>query len=103
MAGPSRDGGVSHKKKLREGTMIETAEERDNYLLLRDGERWAVVERRAGKLYSLRDGKREGVQPGDQRALKALIDPDGWSDEIAARATLAEFATHRRQLAERIW
>ena len=83
--------------------MIDTVEERENYLLLREDERWAVVERRAGRLYALRDGWRDGVSPDDEAGLRRLIDPDGWGDEPAARATLAELVARRRQLAERIW
>ena len=39
---------------------MRIVEERENYALVEDGERWSVLERRAGKYYPLRDGARDG-------------------------------------------
>jgi hypothetical protein len=83
--------------------MIECVAARDNYLLLREGERYAVVERRAGKLYSLRDGRREPVEEGDEAALRRLIGEDGWSDEATARRVQQHLAERHDELAQRIW
>jgi hypothetical protein len=75
---------------------MRIVEERDNYLLLeRDGS-WAVVERRAGRFYPVRDGARAGA-----------ADPAGaaerWRDEATARRQLIELDERRRDLAERLW
>jgi hypothetical protein len=76
---------------------MRIVEERDNYLLIEAGGRWAVVERRAGRFYPMRDGARPGE--GADPAAAA----EEWSDELAARAKLHDVEQRRRDLAERLW
>jgi hypothetical protein len=83
--------------------MIERVATSDNYLLLKEGDRFAVVERRAGKLYSLRDGRREPAAEGDEAALRRLIGEDGWSDEATARQVQQQLAERHDELAQRVW
>jgi hypothetical protein len=77
---------------------MRIVEERDNYLLIESDGSWAVVERRAGRFYPMRDGARIGNGAADP--LGAAAD---WSDEIAARAKLRQLEQRRRDLAERLW
>ena len=82
--------------------MIRVVEERDHYLLIADGDRFAVVERRAGKLYPLRDGARDGVALDDPR-LPSLIARHEWCDEVEARRVLNELLNRQDRLANTIW
>jgi len=82
---------------------MREVETRDNYVLLEDRGRWAVVERRAGRYYALRDARRDGADPSDPAALRRIVGDDGWSEESAARAVLAEVAAEHDRLANRIW
>jgi hypothetical protein len=76
-------------------------EERDNYLLICDGGRYAVVERRRGLYYSLHaDGRREGVPLG---RLPSALPAKDWSELAVAARILEEVVERRRRLAENIW
>jgi hypothetical protein len=77
---------------------MRIVEERDNYLLIEAAGRWAVVERRAGRFYPMRDGARPAEGAADPAAAAA-----DWSDELAARAKLRDVEQRRRDLAERLW
>jgi hypothetical protein len=82
---------------------MREVETRDNYILLEDGGRWAVVERRAGLYYSMRDARRDGADPADPAALRRIVGDDGWSGEMEARGVLGEVAERHDRLANRIW
>lgn len=77
---------------------MRIVEECDNYVLVEAGGRWAVVERRAGRFYPVRDGPRDGRGAGDPAAAAA-----GWSDEASARKRLRALEERRRDLAECLW
>jgi hypothetical protein len=83
---------------MRRWLGMRVVEERDNYLLIEADGRWAVVERRAGRFFPVRDGAREGSGAGEPAAAA-----EDWSDEIAARAKLGDLEQRRRDLAERLW
>ena len=78
---------------------MRIVEERDNYALVEDGERWTVLERRAGKYYPLRDGARVGETAENLARLHGVE----WLDEARARTRLLEVSARRRDLAERLW
>jgi hypothetical protein len=78
---------------------MRIVEERDNYALVENGERWTVLERRAGKYYPLRDGAREGQAVANLARLQGVE----WLDEARARTRLVEVSARRRDLAERLW
>jgi hypothetical protein len=82
--------------------MIKVIEERENYMLVSDGARFAVVERRADKFYSLRSGPRRGVALTDA-GVRAIMRECGWCTEIKARQLLDEIVTRRQDLAEHLW
>lgn len=77
---------------------MRIVEERDNYVLVEAGGRWAVVERRAGRFYPVRDGPRDGGGTDDPAAAAV-----GWSDEASARQRLRALDERRRDIAERLW
>ena len=80
---------------------IRVVEERTPYLLLARGDRFAVVERRAGHLYNLHCGKREPEPLTDEGAEHAV--GHGWCDESSARRVFEEVSARYAQLAEVIW
>jgi hypothetical protein len=76
-------------------------EERDNYLLVCSGGRYAVVERRRGLYYPMHGaGSREGVSLDRQPAAQPAAD---WTDLTTAARILDEIANRRERLAENIW
>jgi hypothetical protein len=81
---------------------IRIVEEREGYLLLARGERFAVVERRNGKLYRLECGHRDSEPISDLGMMHAVGD-HGWCDEITARRLLNEILVRYHDLAERMW
>jgi hypothetical protein len=74
--------------------------EQEHYLLLSDGKRFAVVERRAGKLYPLCNSMRQGSDPDDEGVN--LLRGSGTSSEREARKLLADVAGRWRDLSEHI-
>jgi len=81
---------------------IRIVEEREGYLLLARGERFAVVERRNGQLYRLEWGRRDPEPISDLGMMHAVGD-HGWCDEITARRLLSEILVRYHDLAERMW
>jgi hypothetical protein len=78
---------------------IHIVEERAPYLLLRrDDDQFAVVERRAGKLYPLHCGRRE-PEPLTDTGAEHAVGTD-WCDEISAWRLFNEITTQYRELAE---
>ena len=57
-----------------EPTMITVLDEREGYLLVTNGSQFAVVERRAGRYYSLHDGLRHGVSLDDTGVRELIQD-----------------------------
>jgi hypothetical protein len=94
---------LNGQSKTREETMhdVHIVEERPPYLLLERNRRFAVVERRAGKLYSLHCGHRDAEPLTDAGAAHAVGD-DGWCDERTARRVFEEVASRYHELAEQI-
>jgi len=86
---------------MRVKPMFKVLGEQENYLLVSDGDRFAVVERRAGRYYSLYNRARTGVEL-DDRGVAELIRQSGVPDEIDARHLLADVATQWRELCEHV-
>jgi hypothetical protein len=81
---------------------IRVIEERAPYLLIAHGRGFAVVERRAGKLYPVVNGERHPDPLTDEGAEHA-VGTDGWRDERTARQTFEEITGGYKQMAEKIW
>jgi hypothetical protein len=79
--------------------MIRTIDEKENYLLITDGSRFAVVERRVSLYYRLRDRSPHGVafdDAGEQELFRAgTLD-----NEADGRKLLTDVAGRLRDLAE---
>ena len=81
--------------------MLKIIAEQEHYLLVSDGQRFTVVERRAGKFYPLRNGNRIGVCLDDD-TITGLIQGSGAYTEQAARNLLADVASLWRDLFEHV-
>jgi hypothetical protein len=81
--------------------MLKVIAEREHYLLVSDGQHFAVVERRAGKYYPLRNGIRHGFDLNDDTVRELLRQSDLYS-ERDAHGLLAHVAAQWRDLLEHV-
>jgi hypothetical protein len=81
---------------------FEIVEEHGSFLLIRTGPRFAVVERRAGRIYPMMPGDREG-EPFTAEGMAAAIAQEGLLPEEEARRLFAELCDRGDRLAQRIW
>ena len=72
--------------------MMKVIAEQEHYLLISDGRRYTVVERRAGKFYPLCNGDRHGLDPDDE-TVPELIRRSGSYSERDAQYRLADVAS----------
>jgi hypothetical protein len=77
-------------------TVIVVAEQ-GSHLLITDGERYAVVERR--KDYHK---PRDGIPAKDLSAARRILDNSDWNDRETAQATFDAVVTRGSDLAQRI-
>ena len=80
---------------------LRVVEQRAPYLLIALDGRFAVVERRNGKLYNLHCGHRAPALMSDAGA-RFIVGKD-WCDERTARRLFDEVATRYADLAEHLW
>jgi hypothetical protein len=81
--------------------MLRVIAEQEHYLLVSDGQRFTVVERRAGKYYPLHGGIRHGLNL-DDNTVSELIRESGAYSERDARNLLAHVASQWRDLFEHV-
>jgi hypothetical protein len=77
---------------------IEIIERQGSFLLIRVGPRFAVVEKRAGRVYPMKPGEREGV-PLTPEGLAAAMAEEGWLPEEEARRQFRELCDRGDRLA----
>jgi hypothetical protein len=88
---------------VEEDTMTVTVvAEQGSHLLIADGERYAVVERREDHLYNCHDRARAGIPAKDLSAAGRILDDSDWSDRETAQATFDAVATRGSDLAQRM-
>lgn len=80
---------------------VRVVEERESWLLVARGDRFAVVERRAGRIYGLDSAHRTGA-PDSPAGMAEAAGDDGWRSEAEARATFAAVVARGRDLARRM-
>ena len=81
---------------------IDIVEEHGSFLLIRTGSHFAVVERRAGRIYPMMPGGREG-EPFTAEGMASVIAQEGALPEEEARRLFAELCERGDRLAQRIW
>ncbi len=77
---------------------FDIVEEHGSFLLIRAGSRFAVVERRAGRIYPMMPGEREG-EPMTAEGMAKVIAEEGWLSEPEARQLFKELSTRGDRLA----
>jgi hypothetical protein len=65
---------------------IELVEQHGSFLLIRTGPRFAVVEQRAGRVYPIKPGEREGEPPTPEGLATAMAEEDWLSEGGSAAA-----------------
>jgi hypothetical protein len=81
--------------------MLKVIAEQEHYLLISDGQRFTVVERRAGKFYPPGTGVRYGLDLNDGTVAE-LIRKSGSYSERDAQRLLVEVASQWRDLFEHV-
>ena len=79
-------------------TGFDIVEEHGSFLLIRAGSRFAVVERRAGRVYPMMPGGREG-EPMTAEGISKAITEEGWLPEPEARRLFTELSSRGDRLA----
>jgi hypothetical protein len=82
----------------------EVLETKETLRLIRDPDTGlcAVVEVRGGRAYSPHGAHRRDA-PATPEGLAAVVDPEEWIDEAAARALFADAAEDGDRYSRRIW
>jgi hypothetical protein len=81
---------------------IDIIEEHGSFLLIRAASGFAVVERRNGRIYPMKPGKREGIAM-TTNAVTALLAEEGCLPESEARRLFDELSDRGDHLARTLW
>ena len=77
---------------------FDIIEEHGSFLLIRAGSQFAVVEKRAGRIYPMMPGGREG-EPVTAEGMAKVMAEEGWLPEPEARRLFEELSTRGDRLA----
>jgi hypothetical protein len=72
------------------------------HLLIADGQRYAVIERREDHLYNCHDAERAGIPAKDLSAVGRILADGDWTDRETAQATFEAVVTRGTELAQRM-
>lgn len=75
-------------------------EERGSFLLVRAGSRFAILERRNGRIYPMTPGEREGVPMTPVGIAMLLVEEEDWLPEREARRMFNELSERGERLAQ---
>jgi hypothetical protein len=78
---------------------FDIVEEHGSLLLIRAGARFAVVEKRAGRVYPMMPGERES-EPMSAEGMAKVMAEEGWLSEQEARQLFKELSTRGDRLAQ---
>jgi hypothetical protein len=81
---------------------IDIVEEHGSFLLIRAASGFAVVERRNGRIYPMKPGKREGITM-TANAVIVLLAEEGCFSESDARRLFDELSDRGDHLARTLW
>lgn len=82
--------------------MTAIVAESGSHLLLERNGRYAIVERRGGRIYAVPGAEREGF-PDTPDGLDAAAGKAGWGAEREMRDRFAEISRRGEALARKIW
>ena len=77
-------------------------DEKGTHILIRRGNRFAIIERRNNRFYNCHSGKRNGIAADDLSAIGALLDDADWVEEDTARQAFNEVVFQGTELAEKM-
>lgn len=77
---------------------FDIVEEHGSFLLIRAGSRFAVAERRVGRIYPMMPGGRDG-EPITSEGMENVMDKEGWFPEPEARRLFEELSGRGDRLA----
>jgi hypothetical protein len=77
---------------------FDIVEEHGSFLLIRAGSRFAVLKRRAGRVYPIMPGGREG-EPMTAEGMAKVMGEEGWLPEPEARRLFTELSSRSDRLA----
>jgi hypothetical protein len=72
------------------------------HLLIADGQRYAVIERREDHLYNCHDAERAGIPAKDLSSVEQILADCDWTDRETAEATFDGVVTRGTELAQRM-
>ena len=76
--------------------------EHETHLLIAQGDRFAVIERRNNQLYNCHDGQRVGIPLDELASVSKILDENDWTDRATAQAAFNEVVARGTQLAQRM-
>ena len=79
---------------------ITVVADQGTHLLITDGARYAVIERRNNRLYNCHDTQRTGIAAKDMAAVEQILDSDDWTDRETAQQMFGSVAERGTGLAE---
>ena len=77
---------------------FDIVEEHGSFLLIRTGSRFAVAERRAGRIYPMMPGRQES-EPMTEKGMAKVMAEEGWLPEPEARRLFKELSARGDRLA----
>jgi hypothetical protein len=79
---------------------ITVVTDQATHLLITNGTRYAVIERRNNRLYNCHDTQRAGIAAKDIAAIDQILDTDDWTDRETAQQTFKSITDRGAALAE---
>ena len=81
---------------------VKIIADQDTHLIVGQGNRFAIIERRNNRLYNCHAGKREGISLDRINEIGSLLDASDWTDEATARANFADIVSRGSQYSQTI-
>ena len=81
---------------------ISVVADRGTHLLIRNGERYAVIERRNGRFYGCHGEQRASTPATDIAAVGDILDRSDWTGEQAAQKAFDAVVERGADLAQRM-
>jgi hypothetical protein len=79
---------------------ITVVTDQGTHLLITDGTRYAVIERRNDRLYNCHNIQRAGIAAKDIATVERILDSGDWTDRETARQTFSVITERGTGLAE---
>jgi hypothetical protein len=81
---------------------VTTVAQLGSHLLVTDGDRYAVIERRNDQLFNCHDAARAGIPARDLSGIPRILDAGDWTDRETANTTFDAITRRGAELAQRM-